>query len=151
MHVIHVRVRVHITFPTALLFLLLFVPHELNRIEYFYFHPDKPHCTAANPILTFFIIWLAWRYGHIKLGPEDEKPEFSDVTYFAMIFSAGVGVGLFFFGVSEPLWHQTSNYFTEAGYHSQNEIDQWALVITMYHWGFAAWSCYLTVALAAGL
>ena len=70
---------------------------------------------------------------------------------FAMIFSAGVGVGLFFFGVSEPLWHQTSNYFTEAGYHSQNEIDQWALVITMYHWGFAAWSCYLTVALAAGL
>mmetsp|Transcript_18472 Transcript_18472/g.37150 ORF Transcript_18472/g.37150 Transcript_18472/m.37150 type:complete len:81 (-) Transcript_18472:992-1234(-) len=57
-----------------------------------------------------------------------------------MIFSAGVGVGLFFFGVAEPLWHQNSHYFAEAGYHSQNEIDQWALVITMYHWGFAAWS-----------
>lgn len=101
--------------------------------------PSTPR-TVANPVLTFFVVWLAWRFGDIKLGPKGAEPEFSNVSYFAMIFSAGVGVGLFFFGVAEPLWHQNSHYYAEAGYHSQNEIDQWALVITMYHWGFAAWS-----------
>lgn len=95
---------------------------------------------AANPVLTFFVVWLAFRYGHLKLGDKNAKPEFSDVSYFAMIFSAGIGVGLFFFGVSEPLWHQSSHYYSNPGYRSQDEIDQWALLITMYHWGFAAWS-----------
>jgi len=105
----------------------------------------------GNPVMTFFIFWVAYRYGHIKLGPPDAEPEFSDVSYFAMLFSAGVGVGLFFYGVSEPLAHQSGNYYTETGYKSQNEIDQWALNITMYHWGFAGWSPYLTMAISAGL
>uniref|UniRef100_A0A7S4AUD7 Uncharacterized protein n=2 Tax=Pseudo-nitzschia australis TaxID=44445 RepID=A0A7S4AUD7_9STRA len=106
---------------------------------------------VANPVLTFFIFWVAYRFGDIKLGKKDAEPEFSNATYFAMIFSAGVGVGLFFYGVSEPLAHRTSNYYAEAGYRSQNEIDQYALVITLYHWGFAGWSPYLIVAIASGL
>ena len=40
--------------------------------------------------MTFFIFWVAYRYGHIKLGPKDAEPEFSDASYFAMLFSAGV-------------------------------------------------------------
>jgi choline-glycine betaine transporter len=96
---------------------------------------------VANPVLTFFIVWVAYRYGDIKLGAKDAEPEFSNASYFAMIFSAGVGVGLFFFGVSEPLWHsEPDNYYSNAGYHSQNEINQYSLVITLYHWGFAGWS-----------
>lgn len=89
---------------------------------------------AGNPVMTFFIFWVAYRYGHIKLGPKDKEPEFSNVSYFAMLFSAGIGVGLFFFGISEPLWHQSGNYFTARGYHSQNEIDQWwvSLDITVF-------------------
>jgi len=107
---------------------------------------------VANPVLTFFVVWVAFRYGDIKLGAKDAEPEFSNASYFAMIFSAGVGVGLFFYGVSEPLWHtRPDNYYSNAGYHSQNEINQWSLVITMYHWGFAAWSPYLVVAIASGL
>lgn len=86
---------------------------------------------VGNPVMTFFIFWVAYRYGSIKLGPKDAQPEFSNVAYFAMLFSAGVGVGLFFFGVSEPLWHQSGNYFTARGFHSQNEVDQWALTITV--------------------
>lgn len=117
-----------------------------NTVKYFtWFY------IVGNPIMTFFILWIAYRYGNIKLGPKDAKPEFSDAAYFAMLFSAGVVVGLFFFGVSEPLWHQSGNYFTERGFHSQNEIDQWALTITMYHWGFAAWSPYLMMAISGGL
>mmetsp|Transcript_20322 Transcript_20322/g.39118 ORF Transcript_20322/g.39118 Transcript_20322/m.39118 type:complete len:830 (-) Transcript_20322:178-2667(-) len=106
---------------------------------------------VGNPIMTFFIFWLAYRYGNIKLGHKDAEPEFSDMSYFAMLFSAGVGVGLFFYGVSEPLWHQNSNYFSEAGYRSQDEIDQWALEITLYHWGFAGWSPYIMIAICCGL
>jgi len=106
---------------------------------------------VSNPVLTFFIFWVAYRFGHIKLGAKDAEPEFSNTSYFAMIFSAGVGVGLFFYGVSEPLWHQSGNYFSNAGYHSQNEIDQYSLVISLYHWGFAGWSPYLIVAIACGL
>jgi choline-glycine betaine transporter len=87
---------------------------------------------VANPVLTFFIVWVAYRYGDIKLGAKDAEPEFSNASYFAMIFSAGVGVGLFFFGVSEPLWHsEPDNYYSNAGYHSQNEINQYSLVITL--------------------
>jgi len=87
---------------------------------------------AANPAFTFFVLWLVIRYGHIKLGKQDEKPEFDDITYFMMLFSAGVGVGLFFFGVAEPLAHRSSNRFAEAGYHAQDEIDQFAMLLTMY-------------------
>ena len=68
-----------------------------------------------------------------------------------MLFSAGVAVGLFFFGVAEPLWHRGSHWFAEAGYHAQDEIDQFAMMLTMYHWGFAGWSPYIVVAVGAGL
>lgn len=78
------------------------------------------------------------RYGHIKLGKQDEKPEFDDLAYFTMLFSAGVAVGLFFYGVAEPLEHRSGNWLAEAG-KSQDEVDQWAINITMYHWGFAGW------------
>lgn len=50
---------------------------------------------AANPSFTFFVLWLAIRYGNVKLGKKHEEPEFSDLSYFAMLFSAGVAVGLF--------------------------------------------------------
>ena len=69
------------------------------------------------------MLWLAYRYGNVRLGPKDSKPEFSDMTYFAMLFSAGIGVGLFFYGVSEPLSHRTGNWFANAGYRSQDEVD----------------------------
>lgn len=97
---------------------------------------------VANPSFTFFVFYIACRYGHIKLGKKDEKPEFDDASYFMMLFSAGVAVGLFFYGVAEPLWHRGDHWFAEAGYRSQDEIDQFALMITMYHWGFAGWSPY---------
>ena len=76
-----------------------------------------------------------------------------DFTYLdaIQIFTTGVGVGMFYYGVSEPLWHQSSHWFAEAGYRSQHEIDQMALVITIYHWGFHGYVSYLTVAIATAL
>ncbi len=73
------------------------------------------------------------------------------MTYFAMLFSAGIGVGLFFYGVSEPLWHQSSHWFANAGYRSQDEIDMFAMNLTVFHWGITGWSQYLVVAICCGL
>jgi Cys-rich protein (TIGR01571 family) len=106
---------------------------------------------GTNPFFMFFMLWLAWRHGNIRLGPRDSEPEFSDITYFAMLFSAGIGVGLFFYGVSEPLWHQSSHWFAESGYRSQDEVDMFALNLTVFHWGITGWSQYLVVAVCAGL
>jgi choline-glycine betaine transporter len=97
------------------------------------------------------MLWLAYRYGDIRLGPQDSTPEFTDITYFAMLFSAGIGVGLFFYGVSEPLWHQSSHWFANAGYRSQDEIDMFAMNLTVFHWGITGWSQYLVVAVCCGL
>lgn len=53
----------------------------------------------------FLIIVYFSKYGNMKLGKDDEEPEFSDVSYFTMLFSAGIGIGLFYFGVAEPVFH----------------------------------------------
>lgn len=78
-------------------------------------------------------------------------PEFDDLSYFSMLFSAGIGVGLFVYGVSEPLFHQASHWFVNQGYRTQDEIDMFALNLTIFHWGFTGWSQYLVVAIATGL
>eukprot|EP00529_Nitzschia_sp_RCC80_P018270 CAMPEP_0113497580 /NCGR_PEP_ID=MMETSP0014_2-20120614/30706_1 /TAXON_ID=2857 /ORGANISM="Nitzschia sp." /LENGTH=830 /DNA_ID=CAMNT_0000391529 /DNA_START=106 /DNA_END=2598 /DNA_ORIENTATION=- /assembly_acc=CAM_ASM_000159 len=106
---------------------------------------------GTNPAFMVFIIFLAFRFGHIRLGPQDSKPEFTDFAYFAMLFSAGIGVGLFFYGVSEPLWHQDSHWFANQAYRTQDEVDMFSLNLTVFHWGITGWSQYLVVAICAGL
>jgi choline-glycine betaine transporter len=106
---------------------------------------------VSRPVFIFFVLYVAYKYGHIKLGLKDSTPEYSNVTYFAMVFSAGVSVGLFFFGVSEPLWYQTDTYIANQDYRTQDEIDQNAINQSLYHWGLAAWGGYVTVCLAQGL
>jgi choline-glycine betaine transporter len=106
---------------------------------------------VSRPIFIIFVLYVAYKYGHIKLGPQDSTPEFSDITYFALLFSAGVAVGLFFFGVSEPLYHQSDTYIANQEYRTQDEIDQNAINQTLYHWGLDAWGSYLVVAIAQGL
>ena len=59
----------------------------------------------------FIIIIYFSKYSKLKLGKEDEKPEFSDVSYFTMLFAAGIGIGLFYYGVGEPIWHYEPGYY----------------------------------------
>jgi len=68
-----------------------------------------------------------------------------------MIFAAGVAVGLFVYGVSEPLWHRGSHWYATGKYHTQDEIDMFAINLTVTNWGFTAWAPYLVVAVAMGL
>jgi choline/glycine/proline betaine transport protein len=68
-----------------------------------------------------------------------------------MAFCTGGSVGFLVFSVSEPLWHQHSNFFAKQGYHSQDEVDSFALTLTITHWGLTGWSEYLCIAIAMAL
>ncbi|HZG71114.1 MAG TPA: BCCT family transporter, partial [Chondromyces sp.] len=101
-------------------------------------------------IATFFLLFALFlifsRYGKIKLGKDEDKPEFKRVTWFAMLFSAGMGIGLLFFGVSEPISHFAAN--PPLGEGGTDEAAKIALRYTYLHWGLHAWAIYATIALA---
>ena len=84
------------------------------------------------------------RYGDIKLGPEHSQPEYRNASWFAMLFSAGMGIGLMFFGVAEPLMHFASPPVGAGG--TVNAARE-AMQLTFFHWGLHAWAIYAIVAL----
>ncbi|MGW4097493.1 BCCT family transporter [Mycobacterium sp. NPDC004974] len=94
-----------------------------------------------------FVIWLAMsRYGNIPLGRDDDEPEFRTVSWVAMMFSAGMGIGLMFFGVSEPLSHFASPP-PGTGAPGNPEAAQTAMATTMFHWTLHPWAIYAVVGL----
>lgn len=93
-----------------------------------------------------FALFLAFgRYGDIKLGPDDSEPEYGSISWFAMLFSTGMGIGLMFFGVAEPLQHYSAPPTGEA---ETAEAARQAMVLTFFHWGLHAWAIYVIVGLA---
>lgn len=85
-------------------------PHRTSRYmsqtkkwisDYFtWFYIGVENCWLAFIVVVYFS-----KFSNMKLGKDDEKPEFSDASYFTMLFAAGVGIGLFYFGVAEPILH----------------------------------------------
>lgn len=100
---------------------------------------------SATFFLFFALFLIFSRYGKIKLGKDEDKPDFSRPTWFAMLFSAGMGIGLLFFGVSEPISHFANPPFGGGG---TGEAARTALRYTYLHWGFHAWAIYAVIALA---
>ncbi len=94
--------------------------------------------------LGFLVILSVSSLGNIKLGNDEEEPEFGFLSWLAMLFAAGMGVGLMFFGVAEPLTHYLSDITTGTAEQKQQE----ALLHTVFHWGIHAWAVYGTIALA---
>ncbi|WP_299306723.1 BCCT family transporter [uncultured Haemophilus sp.] len=99
---------------------------------------------AFSVFLGFLVILSVSSLGNIKLGNDEEEPEFGFLSWLAMLFAAGMGVGLMFFGVAEPLTHYLSDITTGIAEHKQQE----ALLHTLFHWGIHAWAVYGTIALA---
>ncbi|GAA4501824.1 BCCT family transporter [Pseudaeromonas paramecii] len=83
-------------------------------------------------------------YGNIRLGPDDARPEFSFTSWLAMLFAAGMGIGLMYFGVGEPMTHFVSPPQAEA---MTPAAAKEAMVTTFFHWGFHAWAIYAIVGL----
>lgn len=95
-------------------------------------------------VLLIATIWLAFSpYGKIKLGKDDDEPEFSTVSWLAMLFAAGMGVGLLFWGAAEPITH----YLLIRDYVNPNAAATLALFVTNFHWGLHAWAIYAVIGL----
>lgn len=100
---------------------------------------------AVNIFIGFALYFAFSKYGDIRLGGEDAEPDFSKAAWFAMLFSAGMGIGLMFFAVAEPMWHLLYPPHAEAG---STEAIRDAMGVTFLHWGLHAWAIYAIVALA---
>ena len=100
-------------------------------------------------VVALFFIWIIYlacsKYAHIKLGPDDSSPDYSYGSWFAMLFSAGMGIGLLFFGVAEPITHFNS---PPVGEGNTVEAAQNAMLFTYFHWGLQAWTTYIVVGLS---
>ncbi|PNZ69491.1 BCCT family transporter [Staphylococcus croceilyticus] len=94
-------------------------------------------------ILDIFLISLAVsRYGRFKLGDDDEEPEFSFLSWLGMLFSAGLGVGIVFWGVAEPLTHYIHSPFPGKVPDQSAESARVAMGYTFFHWGISQWSIF---------
>ena len=82
--------------------------------------------------------------GRLRLGPSDARPQFSTLSWFSMLFSAGMGIGLLFYGVAEPVYHFESPPYESASLSK----DALAMRVTFFHWGLHPWALYAMVGLA---
>ncbi|MCC6204288.1 MAG: BCCT family transporter [Hyphomicrobiales bacterium] len=114
---------------------------------------------SANIFVIFCIVLIFTPFGSIRLGGKDATPDFTYTGWFAMLFAAGMGIGLMFYGVSEPVSHFTSSFAANAG-----TPESWAplsgaasdaeaarrlgMAATIFHWGLHPWAIYAVVGLA---
>ena len=105
-------------------------------------------------LMLFVCLYLMFsRFGRIRLGSDDSRPEFSYFSWFAMLFSAGVGIGILFFGIAEPLfyfdntqtWGYPNNPFADQAqsYDMDYQRAIFAMQVTYFHWGFHGWALYV--------
>ena len=91
--------------------------------------------------ILLFVIWLFFsRYGKVRLGGEDSRPEFSTFSWFSMLFAAGMGMGLVFWGVAEPVYHYISPPLADGG--SARAVQE-SMRFTFFHWGLHPWAVYI--------
>ena len=100
---------------------------------------------AVGFFLVFSIGLAMTSYGAIKLGPDHSEPDYGYLSWFAMLFSAGMGIGLLFFGVAEPIMHFSAPPVGEGG---DIAAAREAMSITFFHWGLHAWAIYAVVGLS---
>jgi len=97
-------------------------------------------------VFLFYSAYLAFsRYGNIKLGPENSKPEYSNLSWFAMLFGAGMGIGLLFWGVAEPMCHFIDPPGIEPG---SAAAENFAIKTSFMHWGVHPWAIFCVIGLA---
>lgn len=117
----------------------------LGRFTFVYF--GWFYVVAVSGLLIF-LLWVALsRYGELRLGADDETPEYSTTTWFAMLFAAGIGTILMFWGVAEPLSHFANPPLADVEPQSIEAARQ-AMNTAMYHFGLHTWTIFTMPALA---
>jgi glycine betaine transporter len=109
---------------------------------------------VSASFLLFSAYLALTRYGNIKLGPDDSEPEFSTFSWVSMMFATGMGIGLMFWGVAEPLTYLTATDASSIppgrGDPSTPDSARVAMEYAFFHWGFHPWSMYAVIGLAIG-
>lgn len=150
----------HPVFSTSAFLILVFVilaivyPGEMHEqleavkgwsIEHF----DWLFMVSTNIFLVFSILLIVLPYGRIRLGGENARPDFSTLSWLAMLFAAGMGIGLMYWGVAEPVAYYTAWYGSPLNVEPRTkEAMELAMGATMYHWGFHAWAIYALMAVS---
>lgn len=115
---------------------------HLNAAKDFIFRQFSWFYILLSAFFLFFLLFLALgQYGNIKLGANEEEPEFSLLSWFALLFTSGIGIGIVFLGVAEPLSH----FLSPIG---EYEKVRSALFFSIFHWSINAWAIYGLIALA---
>ncbi|MFB9150230.1 BCCT family transporter [Roseovarius ramblicola] len=117
--------------------------------------------SAANIFVIFCLLLIVSPYGSVRLGGTDATPDYNYLGWFSMLFAAGMGIGLMFFGVLEPVYHMAISAplgvpspFTEGGELIPENVEAaraMGLAATSYHWALHPWAIYAVVALALAL
>ncbi len=102
---------------------------------------------VANIFLGLILYFAFSKFGRIRLGGQDAKPEFSTFAWFAMLLSAGMGIGLMFWSVGEPMWHFASPPAIFGSEPSSPKAAETAMTVTFFHWGLHPWGLYALVGL----
>lgn len=119
---------------------------QLNFVKNILFNNFSWFYIFAGSIFFLFLFFLSVsRLGDIRLGSDTDEPEFSFASWIAMLFAAGMGIGLMYFGVAEPILHYLKPLHENL---SESERMKEAMVTTFYHWGIHAWAIYAVIALA---
>ena len=110
---------------------------------------DSLFMWSANIFVVFCLVLIVSPFGKIRLGGDNAKADYSRLSWIAMLFAAGMGIGLMFWGVAEPLAYYTGWYETPLNVAANTpEAAELALGATMFHWGLHPWSIYGVVALS---
>ncbi|MFQ5562327.1 MAG: BCCT family transporter [Parvularculaceae bacterium] len=118
--------------------------------------------SLANFFVLFSIALIVSPYGSVRLGGPDARPDFGYMAWFAMLFAAGMGIGLVFFGVSEPISHFSASFAADAGGPASYSplggapgdaaaSKQLGMAATIFHWTLHPWAVYVIVGLALAL
>jgi len=117
-----------------------------NQMQSFITHRFRWLFIILMNVAVVFSLYIALsRYGDIRLGHQTEHPEYSLLSWFGMLFSAGIGIGLLYWGTAEPLYHFMSPPMGQA---ETVEAAKQAMSISFLHWGIHAWALYCVVALS---
>ncbi|MDH2435898.1 BCCT family transporter [Pokkaliibacter sp. MBI-7] len=100
-------------------------------------------------IICFCLILSLWLiispYGSIRLGKDEDRPEFSNFSWFSMLFGAGIGIGILFWSIAEPIYHLQGNPFITDAQKGTVEAAQVAMRIAIFHWGLHGWGLFAVI------
>lgn len=139
-----------LTFIIAVCLFAVFLPNPTEQVldtikQFIFVNLNWVYVWSVTIFVVFLIYLMFSKFGNIKLGPNDSKPEYSFFSWISMLFAAGMGIGLMYFAVAEPMSHYSSEAF--SGNHYINRAKN-AQLYTFFHWGIHAWAIYGLVGLS---